>query len=335
MDAYKVFQLGVSYTQSLLSFHTNGAPRPFSASFVVTNKCNLRCVYCNFPNLKAPELTLEQIDILFKKLKKMGVVRLGLLGGEPLVRKDIGEILLLAKKAGFFISLNTNLLLYDRYKDVLDPVDYFFTSLDGTPEKHLANRGKQDYDTVIQAIRQIVNKGTKVSAICVVTEPDRESVEYLIDLAIREKIDLHFQPEGYDTEIVKRSAPADMNHDEIRDFWLYVLERKNQGAPITSSANYLKYISKWENYKVTAVYDHEQKCAAGRGFLFVDPSGIAYPCCFTKGLIDGINLLENDWNEKFNPVTPCTKCIGGPFLEYNLLYHKPVSSALAALGKAF
>lgn len=335
MEAYKVFQLGVAYAQSLYAYHTNASPRLFSASFVVTNKCNLRCVYCNFPNIKAKELTLDEIDVLFTKFKKMGVLRLGLLGGEPLVRKDIGDILSLAKKKGFFITLNTNLLLYKRFKDLLNPVDYFLTSLDGTPEKHLANRGKQDYDTIIEAIRDIVKDKRKVTAICVITDTDKTSVEYLLDLAKREKFDIHFQPEGYDAVVAGRMAPDVMEQQAIKEFWLYLLERKKQGAPITTSNGYLKYVSNWENHKLTAIYDPATKCAAGRGFLFVDTEGMAYPCCYTKGRMEGIDLMKYDWNEKFDLTTPCTKCIAGPFLEYNLLYEKPVSSSLAALSKAF
>ncbi|MGE0636384.1 MAG: radical SAM protein [Bacteroidia bacterium] len=337
MEAYKVFQLGVAYTQSLLAYHTNGKPRPFSASFAVTNKCNLRCVYCNCPNLKTDELNLDQIDLLFKKLKKMGVLRLGIFGGEPMVRKDIGEIVHLAKKYDFFISLNSNLLLYDRFKDELDPVDYFFTSLDGTPEKHFANRGKHNYNTILTSIREIVKRGQKVTAICVVTEPDMDSVEYLLDLAVRENIDIHFQAECYDAEKAGRSADENMGQQEVRNFWLNLLEKKKQGAPITSSAAYLNYVSKWSDYKSTTMYDPNVSCAAGKGFLFVESSGYAYPCAYIKGQdgVEGINLLQDEWSEKFNSNTPCTKCIVGPLLEFNLLFHKPISAAMAALSKAY
>ncbi len=72
---------------------------------------------------------------------------------------------------------------------------------------------------------------------------------------------------------------------------------------------------------------------AGSGFISIDPSGIAYPCIFTKGKTEGINLMENDWVEKFDKKTACTKCIVGPLLEYNLLFHKPVSAVADALTK--
>jgi MoaA/NifB/PqqE/SkfB family radical SAM enzyme len=281
------------------------------------------------------ELPLEQVDVIFSRLKKLGVKRLGLLGGEPLLRRDILDIIALAKAKGFFISLNTNLLLYQKYKNDLENVDLFFTSLDGTPEKHEANRGKQSYDKILTAIRHIVAQGKRVIAICVVTEPEIATADYLLNLAKEENILIHFQPECYDAENVLRSAPDDVNQEgkksEIRQFWKYLTEQKIAGAPISSSLAYLKYISQWQDYSHTAVYDPAEKCAAGSGFLYVDPVGNAYPCVYVNGTVKGVNLLKDNWNENFNKTTPCTKCIVGPYLEFNLLFKKPVPSLMSAI----
>lgn len=333
MQVNGILNLGLAYAQSLWAYKTKGQPHPFSASFAVTNKCNLQCAYCNCPNLATPDLTLPQIEVLFNKLKQMGVIRLGLLGGEPLVRKDIGEIVALAKRTGFFVSMNTNLLLYKRFEEVLSPVDYYFTSLDGTPEKHIKNRGNHSYDRILDAIRAIVKNGKKVTAICVVTDPDFEAVNYLTALAVKENIDIHFQPECYDAENTKRTAPDTLHQNEMRNFWQYVLAEKKAGKPITSSEVYLNYLIQWTNYKQTAVLDNTERCAAGRGYLFVDSSGDAFPCPYTKGHVKPVNLLAQNWAEGFNPQTPCTKCIVGPMLEFNLLFQKPLQATLGALGK--
>lgn len=330
MGTGKVFQVGIAYTQSLISYRFDGAPRPFSASFVVTNRCNLRCVYCNFPNLKSRELNLGEIELLFSKLKKMGVVRLGLLGGEPMVRKDLPQIIELAKQLGFYVSLNSNLVLYERYKDSLSKVDYFFTSLDGTPERHLMNRGKHDYHSIILAIRDIVSRGKKLTVICVVTEPDYTSADHLLQLAADEGINIHFQPEGYDAENAGRSAPVGLVQEELKAFWTYLYQKKKEGAPIASSEGFLKFTSNWSDYRVSAMKEFGSKCAGGRGFIFIDPAGLTYPCCYTKGLVDGVDLLKDDWADKFNPNTPCNTCIAGPFLEYNLLFQNPISSVVSA-----
>src|SRR5262245_41375011 len=110
------WRLASALAASLASYGLDRSPRPFSATFSVTNRCNLRCTYCNTPFLDPRDLSLTEIDVVFRKLKKLGVVRLGLAGGEPLVRDDIEEIVRLARAQGFWISVNTNLNLYDRHE---------------------------------------------------------------------------------------------------------------------------------------------------------------------------------------------------------------------------
>ncbi len=331
MEAYKLFQLSTAYGQSLLSYKTGGAPRPFSASFAVSNRCNIRCSYCNFPLVDKPDLTLAQIETLFGKLKKMGVKRLGLMGGEPLYRKDILDIIALGKGYGFAMSMNTNLLLYEKFKDKLHDIDFFYTSLDGTPEKHIVNRGTQSYEKILSAIRHLVGTGRNITAICVVTDPDTSNADYLLDFAASENIQVHFQIECVDTEYARRTSEQPMNNEAMRNFWQHLLARKQQGAPIGTSAEYLKYLTRWNNYSVSAYFEPTETCGAGRGFLFVDASGYAYPCAFSTAKFEGINLLEHEWNEKFDKVTPCTRCIVGPMLEFNLLFQKPVRSLLNAM----
>ncbi len=333
MEAFNFIQMASAYSQSLLSYAVDGAPRPFSASFVVSNQCNIHCSYCNFPGMTKAQLNLSEIELLFAKLKKMGVQRLGLLGGEPLLRKDIGEIVLLAKEKGFFVSMNSNLLLYEKKKHLLKEVDFWFTSIDGTPEKHQANRGVQDFDRIINAVRDIRKQGKKLIAICVVTNPDKAIADYLIDMAIKENIEIHFQPECYDTEIVQRSAPENQNQLDITEFWKYILKLKLSGAPISSSVPYLKYIIQWNNYSISSYYDETTRCAAGRGFLFIDTEGFAYPCAYTKGKMQGINLLTHDWQHDFDKKTPCTQCIVGPMLEFNVLFKNPATAIANSLGR--
>ncbi len=333
MEGFKYFQLASAYTQSLLSYSLDGVPKPFSASYVVSNQCNIHCHYCNFPSMTKAQLSLNEIDILFGKLQKMGVKRLGLLGGEPLIRKDIGEIIEIAKSKGLFVSMNSNLLLYEKRKSLVKKVDFWFTSIDGPPEIHIANRGKQNFEHIINAIRNIRQQGKKVIAICVVTNPNKAIADYLIDMAIKENIEIHFQPECYDTEIVQRSAPENQNQLYITEFWKYILKLKQSGAPVSSSIPYLKYIIQWKNYSISSYYDETTRCAAGRGFLFIDTEGFAYPCAYTKGKMQGINLITHDWQQDFDKKTPCTQCIVGPMLEFNVLFKNPAAAVANSLGR--
>ncbi|NVK60424.1 MAG: GTP 3',8-cyclase MoaA [Rhodobacteraceae bacterium] len=68
--------------------------RPISYLRVsVTDRCDFRCVYCMSENMtflpKKELLTLEELDRLCSAFVRMGVEKLRITGGEPLVRRDI------------------------------------------------------------------------------------------------------------------------------------------------------------------------------------------------------------------------------------------------------
>ena len=87
----------------------------------VTDKCNLRCFYCmpkGFKDFEQPDhwLTFEEIERVIKAFTELGVARVRLTGGEPLVRKNIAQ---LAKRLTALpglndLSLSTNAVLLDK-----------------------------------------------------------------------------------------------------------------------------------------------------------------------------------------------------------------------------
>lgn len=324
MDAFEHVKTGASLGRSLLHYHARLSPRPISASFAVTNRCNLRCSYCNFPLLDPAELSLEKIQILFSSLAAMGVVRLGLVGGEPLLRDDLPHIAAAAKKHGFFVSLNTNLTLTSRFPERMPKVDLVFTSLDGSPATHKKNRGEHSLDHVMESIVRLRSAGTPVVAITVLTDANLREVPTLLELAREYDFKLHFQAQCTDTEIVRGSL-ADF-YRQPNKIWQTLLEAKKKGAPIASSVGYLEHLSKWDDFGAIARHNPNSRCAAGYGFLFIDPQGYGFPCAYTKGKTPGINLVTENWAEQFPRKTPCTQCAVGPMTEFNLLYESPFRS---------
>ena len=63
----------------------------------VNNVCNMRCVYCR-PGFEAPVddpgamMRIDEMEDLVRIAVKFGVSQISLTGGEPLVRKDIVEL---------------------------------------------------------------------------------------------------------------------------------------------------------------------------------------------------------------------------------------------------
>ena len=84
----------------------------------VTDKCNLRCVYCmpveGLPWLKREEiLDYEEIAAIVRVMATMGLRRVRLTGGEPLVRRDVAELArMIAATPGIDdVALSTNAML--------------------------------------------------------------------------------------------------------------------------------------------------------------------------------------------------------------------------------
>ena len=84
----------------------------------VTDKCNLRCFYCmpkGFKDFEQPDhwLTFDEIEQVIRAFTELGVARVRLTGGEPLVRKNIAELSqrLTALPGLDDLSLSTNAVL--------------------------------------------------------------------------------------------------------------------------------------------------------------------------------------------------------------------------------
>lgn len=83
------------------------------AEILVGYACNARCGFCYnpplTPELLAQELSLEQVAILMREARLNAYNGVWLTGGEPCLRKDIPQMLLLARKLGFeHIQIGTN-----------------------------------------------------------------------------------------------------------------------------------------------------------------------------------------------------------------------------------
>jgi MoaA/NifB/PqqE/SkfB family radical SAM enzyme len=321
--------LALAFGRSLIAYRIDGNPTLVSASFAVTNRCNLRCSYCNTPFLDPAELPLSSVDLLLERLHSVGVRRLGLAGGEPLVRKDIGDIVAMAKGRGFYVTMNTNLSLYPSRRSALRDVDLFFTSLDGGQAAHESARGNGSYEGVVESIREIAAGGRPVVAICVVTRDNLDAVDALLGEAERGGFRVHFQPQCTDTEIVRGELAPELTTERLQCFFRTVLEHKLRRRPVASSRPYLEALSAWDDFRRVALFDPAIRCAASRGFLYVDPRGMAYPCAFTKGKVAPVDLLGSDWRAAVGRDTPCTRCAVGPYLEFNLLYQRPLRTALS------
>ena len=105
---------------------------PFYASFKVTHKCTLKCSFCNVWMEKTPDLSKKDVFKVLDNIGDSSIVVLSLEGGDPLMRKDLGEILQYAHQKPFYLFFTTNGHLLDKrpMKEYGKHIDYLHISID-------------------------------------------------------------------------------------------------------------------------------------------------------------------------------------------------------------
>lgn len=81
---------------------------PFYASYKITNKCDRRCEFCNVHIEKTPTLGTEEVFRVIDNVARSSIFLLSLEGGDPLLRKDIREILKYQADKPFFLLFTTS-----------------------------------------------------------------------------------------------------------------------------------------------------------------------------------------------------------------------------------
>jgi MoaA/NifB/PqqE/SkfB family radical SAM enzyme len=129
--------------------HRQGRPTsPRFLTYLVTFRCNARCVMCDSWRKPSPdELTLPEIEAVFAQLPRLDGVRLS--GGEPFLRPDFAEIgrLAIEKLEPRFLHITTNGFLTRSVVEFCErrprtvPL-MLLVSLDGTEAKHNEVRGR-------------------------------------------------------------------------------------------------------------------------------------------------------------------------------------------------
>ncbi len=157
----------------------------------VTDRCNFRCVYC-MPEEGAPVapkaeiLTFEELERLARIAVSLGMNKIRLTGGEPLVRRDIDKLVArIGSLPGLRdFSMTTNGFLLARYADSfatngLNRVNISLDTLRHDRFTKLARRGS--LDEVLAGIEAAIDAGlTPVKLNCVVMRGwnDDEVVEF-------------------------------------------------------------------------------------------------------------------------------------------------------------
>lgn len=257
----------------------------YSFHLDLTKKCNFRCNHCyhTFESYDQNDLSLDEIKILFETLEKIGVFKLVLSGGEPLLRQDIWDILELGKQHNFLIEIYSNGYLIDD-NTVIKLKQYPVALLSFSYYGDEASTTKVTNNSLAHA--RLMNAAELCKANNIVFE-----FKYTI---LKENIDSI----AYAREFCK-------THSIPLSFELCITPKLNGSTDnLRSKITEEEYIRVFSEHKDIMLYPpvknnetDEVQCSAAKYSLYCDYSGEIFPCVSWRTSLGHISDLERIWKE--------------------------------------
>jgi hopanoid biosynthesis associated radical SAM protein HpnH len=220
-------------------------------------RCNLACAGCG--KIDYPDKILNQrlsVEDCLASVDECGAPIVSVVGGEPLLHKELPTIIkgILARKK--FVYLCTNALLMEKKMDQYEPSPFFIWSvhLDGDQEMH-DHSVCQDgvYDRVVQAIAKAKARGFRVNINCTLfKQSDPERVARFFDTVSALGVDGITVAPGYAYE----RAPDQkhfLNRQKAKQFFRDILRfgRGGRKWSFSQSTLYLDFLAGNQNYHCT------------------------------------------------------------------------------------
>lgn len=313
---------------------------PLAVNLILTYRCNLRCEYCAVWRDPPAEMDTATVCRLVDEMAAAGTERLGIGGGEPMLRKDIGLIIAHAKGRGLTVNMVSNgLQVAERVKE-LAALDFLAVSLDGSEALHDQARGRGSFCTAIDAIRAARNAGVEVWTTTVLTRRNLGRIPEVLDLAKRLGARASFLPvmeQGLKSRNAEGLKP---DRDEFAHAMEFLIrERDRPGTPLAVSGDLLRfYRERWGRGENTVRKGAWQggtlPCQAGRLFCSLAPDGRLYPCNYLQGAAPGPSAVALGFAEALRRTAApdCAGCWCDSFTESNLIFDLRPGALRHAIG---
>ena len=176
----------LSFPRSVLRARLRRTDQPRLLTYIVTFTCNARCVMCDSWQKPSHDLSIEEIEGIFRQLPQLDAVRLS--GGEPFVRKDLPQIVELVRTqlSPLVLHITSNGFLTERIVRLCEERDrrlplQLLISIDGVGDKHDRVRGiAHAYDRAIATVRALAPRRRELRLSLAVNQTivDRESIAH-------------------------------------------------------------------------------------------------------------------------------------------------------------
>jgi PqqA peptide cyclase len=299
------------------------APRPYALLAEITYQCPLHCPYCSNPiqTRNDQELTTSEWIRVIREAAALGVLQIGFSGGEPLVRRELPDLVRSAREANLYTNLITSGIGLDddrvrTLRDAgLDSVQLSFQSDNTDLADQIA--GARAHQHKLDAAAKIRAAGIPLSLNFVIHRRNIDRLPEMIELAET------LQAERVELANVQFYGWAFLNRTAL----LPTREQVVRAREIATAAK-ARLAGKIDIFYVLPDYyeTRPKPCLNGWGqrYLTVNPAGDVLPCPTASSAIpdlrfENVRAHELDWiwreSESFNRFRgtewmpePCRSC---------------------------
>ncbi len=302
----------------ILQTRLTGARVPISVCLELTHRCNAHCSYCEISRDSREEMNTAEIKIAIDEFRAAGMERLGLTGGEPMLRDDLPEIIRHARRHGVYVSLNSNGQLVVDQSERLVGIQTLVLSLNGDDRQHGETKEGVDFANVVAAIEWARRANLDVITITTLTGKNLNVVPFVTELARTLGCWCTFQPVLLCGTRAALPAGQDFDRIEMVRTVDQIIDAKRRGLPVANSWRYLDYFRRF--YTIGNV--PPPRCPGGRYIVTVLPDGTVAPCNIQPIGVTFANGWEVGYVRAFRemPSFLCKSFCAGPFFELNDLF---------------
>lgn len=327
---------------SMAVYNTCGMRRPLTSHILVTKNCNLDCKMCFvYPLDKAEKIrrtkepTFAQIKYLIDESCRLGAQVIIPFGGEPLLRKDLGDIIEVIKKRNRYCILYTNGTCLEERLDDVAKVDQLVISIDGDETTNDRIRGQGVYKKALRALELALNRRILCRLHTCLIPDTLDTLDHMAALSKRYNVMLNY---GY-CDATALTKPEERNisldRNSVIEFLKKYLQKKKDGIKISTPVRVIekciRVMEEWPVSEAVLTKETERqfrhlkipRCALHMSNIYIDSDGSVYPCLPLWGKDEKApnvyNVgLKKAWDYYDNP--GCHQCASIFTIEKSLFY---------------
>jgi len=269
------------------------SPRLYMMTWRCTRACNYNCLHCSFASNPHAinEINTEGGKKIVDDLYDMGAKWFGLSGGEPLVRKDIFEIIEHAKSLGMNVSLITNGFYVKG--DILDKLikNEVMTavSLEGTEKTNDMTRGKGSYKIALEAMKNLSDGNIFDCIVSTLNKNNCSEVDHVAEIGYKynaTRVVYHnYVPVGRAQEHLELAPTPEQYEETFNHIYDLMMEYQNK----MSINVYCPFFARIAKQRGMPDFDYWfnnvflGQCFIGGRYMGLLENGDIRPCGFNEG----------------------------------------------------